>query len=277
MPVEPMSQSQQPLYTAPSRQRVVGHFGELMQGRLGPDGPLALISLPCPALWVDCADGFATNALIPAERLDALCAALALPRPTRPPGLSATMPPGGGAGSSTAGLVALARTLGFAGSPETLALACARVEGASDPLMFADAERLLFAPRAGRVLRRLFALPRFEVIGGFFGPVQRTDPLDIAFPDIADLVAAWQPGLSLAALAALASRSARRTLELRGPRPDPTEGLAQELGAAGWMIAHTGSARGLIFAPGTVPPGAADTLRRAGFARIVQFSAGGGA
>lgn len=270
-----MSQSLSPLHAAPTRLRVAGHFGELMQGRLGPDGPLALISLPCPALWVECAGSFPADTLISAERLDALCAALTLPRPIRAPGLNATMPPGGGAGSSTAGLVALARALGFTGTPETLALACARVEGASDPLMFTHAERLLFAPRTGRILRRLPALPRFEVLGGFFGPVQRTDPQDVAFPDIADLVAAWQPGLGLAALASLASQSARRTLALRGPTPDPTEGLAKELGAAGWMIAHTGNARGLIFAPETIAPEAADTLRRAGFADVVQFSGGG--
>ena len=33
--------------------RVAGHFGELLQGRLGPSGPVALVSLPCPALWVE--------------------------------------------------------------------------------------------------------------------------------------------------------------------------------------------------------------------------------
>jgi hypothetical protein len=30
--------------------RVSGHFGELMQGRLGPRGPVALITLPCARL-----------------------------------------------------------------------------------------------------------------------------------------------------------------------------------------------------------------------------------
>ena len=27
---------------------VAGHFGEWLQGRLGPDGPVALVTLPCP-------------------------------------------------------------------------------------------------------------------------------------------------------------------------------------------------------------------------------------
>lgn len=42
-----------PLPPRTARQaRVAGHFGELVQGRLGPDGPVALITLPCPALTV---------------------------------------------------------------------------------------------------------------------------------------------------------------------------------------------------------------------------------
>ncbi|MCJ7874462.1 hypothetical protein [Phaeobacter sp. J2-8] len=31
---------------------VAGHFGEWMQGRIGRDGPVALVTLPCPALGV---------------------------------------------------------------------------------------------------------------------------------------------------------------------------------------------------------------------------------
>ena len=31
---------------------VAGHFGEWIQGRLGPDGPLALVTVACPALSV---------------------------------------------------------------------------------------------------------------------------------------------------------------------------------------------------------------------------------
>ena len=36
----------------PATHRVAGHFGELIQGRLGTAGPVVLISLPCPALTV---------------------------------------------------------------------------------------------------------------------------------------------------------------------------------------------------------------------------------
>lgn len=258
------------------RTLVSGHFGELIQGRLGPEGPLALISLPCPALWVECAAGLpAFSGLIGPNRVKALCNALSLPLPINMPGIVATMPPGGGAGSSTAGLVAIARHLGFTGSPEVLARACVLAEGASDPLMFAAAERLLFAPRAGHVMRTLPALPRFEVVGGFFGPVLRTDPVDLAFADIADLVTRWQPDMSLPQLAELTSISAQRNLALRGPESDPTSALAADLGALGWVIAHTGNARGLIFPPGMVPPVARATLESAGFANVIQFFAGG--
>ena len=242
------------------------------------DGPLALVSLPCPALWVECgAEIPANDALVGPIRLAALCRALDLPVPDPKPGLIATMPPGGGAGSSTAGLVALARAMGYCGSPDLLARICAQVEGASDPLMFPNAERLLFAPRQGHVLRHLPALPRFCVLGGFFGPVQRTDPADCGFPDISDLIEQWQPDMSVAQMAGLVSNSARRTLALRGPANDPTEGLAAGLGAMGWMIAHTGNARGLIFAPGSMPQNAAQTLQAAGFQDVLQFSGGGGA
>ncbi|WP_417626350.1 propanediol utilization protein [Pararhodobacter aggregans] len=253
--------------------RVDGHFGELMQGRLGPGGPLALISLPCPALSVSV--GGQDAGLLGPRRVQALCAALGLAVPGALPALSATMPPGGGAGSSTAALVALARWLGFDGPPEALASACVRAEGASDPLMLPRPERLLFAPREGRVIEALPPLPRFEVLGGFLGEGQRTRAEDQDFPDIADLVARWRLGPDLPTMAALAAESAARTLAQRGPAGDPTAALADTLGAAGWMIAHTGSARGLIFAQGQVPPGAEDSLRAAGFTQVLRFTGGG--
>lgn len=261
--------------------RVEGHFGELMQGRLGARGPVVLVTLPCPVLAVEVATetgieaGARDAALLDPARAARLCAALGLTLPARLPPLVASMPPGGGAGASTAALVALARSLGFDGTPETLARACAEAEGASDPLMYPHPERLLFAPREGRVVRALPALPRFELVGGFHGPAQRTRAEDVDFPDIADLLARWERLETLAGMAALASLSAARTLAHRGPAGDPTEALAQRLGAAGWTIAHTGSARGLIFAPGTVPPGAEATLRAAGFAQVLRFAGGG--
>lgn len=153
---------------------------------------------------------------------------------------------------------------------------CLALEGASDPLMFASPARLLWASREGRVLDRLPPLPRVEVLGGFLGPPQRTEPRDTGFPEIGDLVQEWKVSAgNLAALAALASQSARRCLSLRGPAEDPTEALARRLGAAGFALAHTGSARALLFAPGTVPPGAGQVLQAAGFSGITRYSLAG--
>lgn len=252
-----------------TRHRVAGHFGELVQGRSG--GVVAVISLPCPVLGVVVGPG--ADALPPGGA--ALLAALGLPAP---PGVRVDygMPRGGGAGSSTAALVGLARMAGWTGPAARLARACAGAEGASDPLMFKAPERLVFASRQGRVLARLPPLARAEVVGGFLGPDTPTDPLDDAFPDVADLLAAWPAAcVDPAQWATLAAESARRTLALRGPAHDPTEGLARDAGALGWVIAHTGSARGLVFAPGRVPPGLDRRLASLGFRQPLRFVVGG--
>lgn len=255
---------------------VAAHFGELLQGRLGSDGTVAIVTLPCPALRVTLtarSGGFALHQpdgraipLDEARRLFPHSARLTLRAP---------MPLGGGAGVSTAARVALLR-LGGMTDPAELAAACHALEGATDPLMFPDPARLLWASRQGRVLAQLPTLPRFDIIGGFFGPPRRTDPKDLHFSDISDLVAAWPAACaSLPAMALLASESARRCLALRGPADDPTPELAARLGALGWTMAHTGSARGLIFAAGTVPDAALSDLRAAGFSTITRFGLGG--
>ncbi len=147
-------------------------------------------------------------------------------------------------------------------------------ERASDPLLFLRPERVLWASRRGEVLADLPPLPRFEVLGGFCGARQRTDPDDHGFPNISDLAQDW-PGADLPHMAQLAAESARRTLALRGPAADPTPALARSLDALGFCIAHTGAARGLIFAPGTVPERAVADLRSSGFSRITRFMCGG--
>lgn len=141
--------------------------------------------------------------------------------------------------------------------------------------MFARADRMLWASRRAEVIAPLPALPAFVVLGGFYGPGQRTDPLDQHFPDIADLVQDWGRARVLADWAALASESARRTLALRHQGADPLADLAHATGALGYVIAHTGSARGLIFAPQTVPEGARAMVQAAGFRGVVRFRAGG--
>jgi len=264
--------------------RVAGHFGELVQGRLGAAGPVVVISLPCAALWMRAEVRAGRQFHLAPQRVVSAARArrflndlgLALRCPVR---LCTNMPVGGGAGSSTAALVALARAAGWRGEAQTLAAACLRSEGASDPLMFAGAGRMVWASRAGVVAGHLPPLPAFEVVGGFHGPGLRTQAGDDAFPDVADLIEAWVRAAGqgdLAALARIAATSAERTLALRAPgMPDPTAGLARALGALGHLIAHTGSARGLIFAPGAVPPDAAAALRAAGLRHVLRFRAGG--
>ncbi len=260
---------------------VSGHFGELLQGRLGNAGPIALITLPCAPLKVHAQ-------MRPAAGLRLHGAGQRLLAPARTHRflrdlgiaarghflLRADAQAGSGAGVSTAALVALAKSAGADLPANLLAQACLQAEGASDPLMFPNAERLLWASRQGRVLAHLPPLLRFDILGGFWGKGQLTDPADIMFPDIADLLAQW-PGADLPAMARLTSEGAARSLALRGPADDPIAHLANDLGALGYVIAHTGSARGLIYAPGTIPPGGAAALRAAGLRKVMRFRAGG--
>lgn len=266
--------------------RVPGHFGELLQGRLGPLGPVVLLTLPCPVLGVQATlaagPGFGVTAsstlIMTDERAAKLLARLNLSL-SGSLDFTSDMPPGGGAGVSTAALVAVARLAGFQGDPMTLARACIAVEGASDPLMLQHPSQTLWASRQGEIIETLPPPPAMELIGGFYGPPRRTDPQDSDFPDIADLIPAWRLACmarDLPQVAALASTSAQRTLAHRGTQSDPTASLAADLGALGYVIAHTGAARGLIFAPGQVPKDAADHLRAAGMTGMVQFGAGEG-
>lgn len=254
---------------------VAGHFGEWLQGCVGPGGPVALITLPCPVLTVQAGGSPGAAAPFPDAALRGFLRALGLPdRPL--PALSRSMPLGGGAGASTATLVALARAMGWDGPPERLASACLAAEGASDPLMHRDPATLLWASREGRALRRFDPPPRCAVLGGFWGAPERTDPADAAFPDIADLLARWARACEdgdLPAAGALACESAGRCKALRGP-DDPLAELCRALGALGVVRAHTGSARGLVFAPGAVPRGGAAALREAGLQGVLQFETG---
>jgi len=267
---------------------VAGHFGELLQGRLGPAGPLALVTLPTRAFAVTArfhpAGPFRLRAPAPAPLSPADAGRLHRRLTGRPPrgtlALVASMPPGGGAGASTAALLATATAFAGGRRPPVTALArlCLEIEGASDPLMYPDPGALLWAPRAGRALATLPTLPALHVAGGFLGPGQRTDPQDLAFADIADLAAAWPAAAArrdLAALAALASESARRNARHRGGADlAPFLAAAGRHGALGVVAAHTGSAIGLLFAE--APPEAAlADLSALGLAGVVGFRAGG--
>lgn len=258
--------------------RVTGHFGEWLQGRVGATGPVVLLTVACPVLYVEATRiGGGPIALsqspdlVSLERardfLNRACGREAHYR------LTTNILPGGGAGASTAALVALARTAD--GDPSQLIEACMAVEGASDPLMLPHPDRVLWASRQGRIIADMPALPRAEIIGGFWGAPTATNPADMGFPDVSDLVRRIKPELTLSELAEIASLSAQRCTDLRGPKADPTKALASELGALGHVRAHTGSARGLVFEPGTVPDRAEQALENAGFHRVLRFETGG--
>lgn len=249
--------------------RVPGHFGELLQGRLGPDGPVALLTLPMPLPVIAAqvtGPGAAIHGPLPTALARELLRRLGLPFPGHVR-LRALMPVGGGAGCSTAALVAVARLAGWRGDPLALARACVAVEGASDPLMLPGAGRMLWASRQGRIIAPLPPLARCEIVGGFFGPPQPTRQAQ-QFVDIADLIAAW-PAADLPRQAQLASQSAARRWGA-----DPAARLAQGLGALGWVAAHTGSARGLIFPCGAAPPHWRAAMIAAGGRGLVAFRAG---
>lgn len=257
------------------------HFGEWLQGRLGPDGPVALVTLVPDAVMLQAQrlpwTGFSLAGLsVPtsAPVLRAFLRQLRLPCRGRYV-LRAPFAQGLGTGISTASLVATARLAGFRGAPEVLAQACIAAEGASDPLMFARPDRLLWASRQGRVLRQLPPVPRAHLLAGFWGPPLFTRASDQAYDDITDLAADWLRVRSVADCASLASESAARCLGRRGPADDPTPQLAKDLGALGWAASHSGAARALIFAPGTQPEHGLSALREAGLRTVRRLATGG--
>lgn len=258
------------------------HFGEWLQGRMGPHGPVALVTLLPRNLYLQARRHPAPHLSAQLHRtggtgldLSRFLRDLDLPRRDRfilhPP-----FPAGMGAGISTASLLAIARLAGFRGPPEALARACIAAEGASDPLMFPFPDRLLWASRQGRILAHLPPPPRMQLLAGLYGPARPTRAEDSDYDDISDLVASWRAAPGASACAALARESARRCLARRGPADDPTELLARALGAEGWAISHSGAARALIFAPGPIPRHAPRLAREAGWRDIRHLTTGEG-
>jgi len=261
---------------------VAGHFGELVQGRLSDE--VVLVTLPCPVLSVEAhwdAAGDALEIDQPDDLLPFRIVRRLFALSGVPPGgrlrLRAEMPPGGGGGASTAAILALAQVLGHPTGPETAAL-CLELEGATDPLMMPDPGRVLWSSRLGRIVETLPPVPAFDVVGGFHGPAVRTQPGDRAFADVSDLVAEWKKAPDdRTALAAIATESALRNHALRGgPALAPLLDAARTHGALGVAIAHTGSARALLFAPGGGDPEAAQAaLRVAGLSGVIRFRSPG--
>ena len=263
---------------------VFGHFGEWVQGRLGPEGPVVLVTMLCRAHGVrarftrggalDLTQG--EPAAVSLGQLGQLLEAAGENGGSFT--LSGNLPVGVGAGASTAALVALARAAGIA--EDRLPSLCLAVEGATDPLMLPHPDRVIWASRLAQSKGALGAPPRADIIGGYFGEPIRTDAADSGFADIADLLPAWKSAVAqgdLPQVARLARISADRTTALRGPLDDPSTILAQRPGALGYARAHTGSARAFIFAPGTAPDDAEQLLADHGLTGAMRFTTGGDA
>lgn len=262
-----------------------GHFGEILQGRLGPEGPVALVTLPCrhfrarAALRPSRRPGFrvsGSGAGAIAERAARLTLeALDRTPPDADLVIETNAPPGGGAGSSTLSALTAMRALAGDGAwrPAGEAGLCLAAEGAVDPLMWPDPGALLWASRRAFALALLPPPPRFAIVGGFDGPGCATDPGDHDFPDIADLAAALRAEPPTARLwAESAAESAARN-QARNPKPRwaALTALAESAGALGPVVAHTGSAAGLLFAEDAPPEHlrqTAETLAQQGLDQI---------
>jgi uncharacterized protein involved in propanediol utilization len=260
--------------------RLPCHFGEWLQGRIGEAGPLALITLMPHGVSVWAKGEPAprpicravTHGAMDPQLLTRFATGLGQPLNTRIT-LRLPYPPGLGTGMSTAGLLALAHLSGRF-TPDDLAQACVEAEGASDPLMHPHPDRLLWASRQGRILAHLPAVPRAHLLTGFYGPARPTNRSDQDYDDISDLIPHWRSTTTLADKAALATQSASRCLARRGPANDPTPQLTRDLGALGWAMSHSGAARALIFAPGTLPAHGVAALREAGLRGVGVLATG---
>ena len=263
--------------------RIWGHFGELIQGRLGSDGPIALVTLPCPALRTKVC--FTPGGRLRTAGADAPFARDLAARllETWAPGTGGLLEierpaaVGLGAGSSTAELLGVVRAialhLGRSLTPEQEARLCHSMEGAVDPLMYD--QTVLFASRQPQVLETLPALPPFQVIGGFAGPGQRTDPQDTAFPDVTAAVAQLRSGLIAGDLQQIAdaARTSAEANQVRNPNPawDGVLRIGADTGALGPVVSHTGSAIGLILPIDTPSTAVESALRALKLAPVMVF------
>ena len=248
-----------------------GHFGEWMQGRLGENGLIGLISVQCPLFWVranytESSDLHYDDSLpsLPRDFLVELFTALKR-APQGHVRLTSNMQFGAGLGASTASSLA------------ALAQAIISVEGASDPIMYPEFDQLLWASREAKILDKFASPPPFEILGAMWGDPKRTDPADNNFPDISDLIPSWRDATEAqdhTKVADLSTESAKRTSELRGADADPSETVAKDLGAIGIIRAHTGSARGFLFKPNDTPQSGLNLLTEAGYSGAATFKTG---
>ncbi|MDT8344116.1 MAG: propanediol utilization protein [Thermohalobaculum sp.] len=269
----------------PARVRVAGHFGELAQGRTAPGGPVALITLPCPVLVTEVAFAPAGGLLrstepVSAKALAAAGATLARLGQTGWGGeiaIRRPCPPGLGAGTSTAETLGAVRAVAWAFdahlAPEAEAALCLAAEGAVDPLMHPDT--VLFASRAGQVIRRLPPLPALGVIGGFAGEPRATDPADRDFPPMGAVFDEIEAALAAGDAARLGRAATRSAAANQARNPNPAwaamQAAAQAAGALGVAVAHTGAAIALLLPPDRDPAPLRPVLARAGLRDVIDW------
>lgn len=248
------------------------HHGELLQGWFADSSGVVrpgLVTLPVPGCAVRAVFTPAAGelAVFPPERVKAARAARLAADAVAGPGrlggrlaLDGTVPTGLGMGSSTADVVATVRAVADAcdvvASPRTVARIAVAAEAASDPLMF-DARPRLFAHRDGDVLEEFgAALPPMRVLGCLLqhGRPVDTPPDRPPFPSPEEVrayaslrvllrraVATGDPEL----LGRVATAGAERARP--GPELDALRAVADDTGAVGVQIAHSGNVAGLIF------------------------------
>jgi uncharacterized protein involved in propanediol utilization len=171
---------------------------------------------------------------------------------------------GVGLGSSTCDVVAAIRAVcaayRIAVEPDVVARIAVAAEGAVDPIMF-DREVVLFAQRQGRVLERFGSwIPQYVVVSvdtdvGTAGvdtlslpPPRYTDAELVAFEGLVARLRTAFERRDAAAIAVVATESAtmnQRFVSLRVFRE--IVALADEFGALGVQIAHSGTIAGILF------------------------------
>ena len=171
---------------------------------------------------------------------------------------------GVGLGSSTSDVVAAIRAVsaayGAALDASTVARLAVEAEGASDPIMF-DRERVLFAQRQGRVLESFGTwIPQYTVMSFDADPAAGgVDTLGLPVPSYTGAeLAAFESLVARAreafgrcdsgALAVIATESAglnQRFLPMRNF--DRIRRLADQSGALGLQISHSGTIGGVLF------------------------------
>ncbi|MEV8393497.1 MULTISPECIES: GHMP family kinase ATP-binding protein [unclassified Streptomyces] len=272
------------------------HHGEILQGVfLDERGRrcAGLVTLPMtgPGTRADVvlhpAPSPGKVSVIPPDRTKALrAAALTIEecRALRPQGplwgaelrLSGDIPLGLGMGSSSSDVIATVRAVadahGLQLPARTIARLAVRAEQASDPLML-DSRPTLFAQREGRVLEVLGeALPPAVVVGCALGAGKPVDTLALpapasghgdihAYERLRSLLRRAIADADTELLGRVSTESARRAQPvLQQLEFGRLTRIAEQAGAVGVQIAHSGSVAGLLFDPAA--PGLKRRLRR---------------